>query len=162
MGVLGRILQVVGWLWVVAGFFGPIAGFSVGSFLPGLIILFVARVLRTQAARRQRMEEDDQTVERPRVARSARPPSPATRPKPVAMPTKTSNETRDETRSDDQSESPPSSDRQETLEQIFLAGRELEDEDEPPESLLGGDDTAIPLTSAEMIARARARWDKKP
>jgi hypothetical protein len=51
MAALGRLLQVIGWLWLVAGFALPALDLAEINPFPGLILIFVARALRTQAAR---------------------------------------------------------------------------------------------------------------
>ena len=155
MSALGRILQAIGWIWVIAGFAGPFGGFDVGGALPGVILIFVARVLRTQAARRSpedlTLEPDQPTrvlnTDRPPTAKPAPSPPPRSYPLP-ALPV----------------EAPASSAGDDPLTR-FLAGG---DEPEPNKETTPSDSTPSvspaaaddkPKTSAELIAEARRRWD---
>jgi hypothetical protein len=160
MAVLGRILQAIGWLWVLAGFFGNFINLPVGNIVPGIILLFIARVVRAQAGRRERAEgpedvlatqsvpTDTQTA--PRRVPSMRPP-PEPRVEPAPTPSR-------------HASAEPERSRSEALEKILLAGNALEEdlgstEVEIPVELAEGE---VRLSSAEMIARARQRWDRRP
>jgi hypothetical protein len=154
MSALGRILQAIGWIWVIAGFAGPFGGFDVGGALPGVILIFVARVLRTQAARRSpedvALEPDEPTrilnTERPTTVTPWAPPVPPVptmQTQPVAEP-------------------PVSGD--DPLTRFLAVGDEPEptkkttpSDPTPSISPEGADDK--PKTSAELIAEARRRWD---
>lgn len=167
MAALGRILQVVGWLWVIAGLVGPALGFWDLSFIPGVVVVFLARILRTQAERRElpdldRREETEEATqppparlmntERQRLEQQARPQpamiehEPMSDPEPIGQPT---------------------SKRNQLLDQIVTAGREVEEEMSAPQredraEPVDAPDTPKPMSSDEMIARARKRWDSKP
>lgn len=165
MSALGRILQVVGWLWVIAGIAGPIFGFSGFSFLPGIIVLFIGRIIRNQGVQKEMPElggqkeehrpvsQNTRSTERPRMTPPRVPEPPATEP------AAETGETPELT--------PPPRKRNEMLEQIVIAGREAaaeemspsgpDDEVEPGE----GEEMRRPMSSSEMIARAHRRWDSK-
>lgn len=144
---------------------------------PGLILIFIARALRTQAARNAPVEDGHEEPaepaqpERPlntdRIQRPApRPPSPdpvaryreaepAPRPERAHVP-----------------EPGPSADegsevgeRDNIIERIVIAGRQAATKESSQErvdsarSVRSGD--TKPMSSAEMIAQARKRWDRK-
>jgi hypothetical protein len=160
MAALGRILQVVGWLWFGVAVAGAIFGFGDFEIFPGLILVFVARALRTGARRRQ--GDDDTSQVDPAAAhpervlnteRQTRPP-PAIRSEPstVIVP------------------APAPKKRNELLETIVESGHqaakteEAPDEpgDKPTQAMPEPDhDRREPKTSDEMIAEARRRWDRK-
>lgn len=162
MAALGRILQVVGWLWVVYGFVSPAFGLPDLSFFPGIILVFVARVLRNQAKRR----------DMPDLGEEAGTTEPEPTPAPRMMNTERQRVTQQERPQpvviEQESPSEPAPQRRnELLEQIVSAGRDSAEEQMAPEP----DDEAgsaqesparAPMTSAEMIARAHERWDSKP
>ncbi len=157
MSALGRILQAIGWVWVIAGFAGHIAGFDFGGALPGVILIFIARVLRTQAARRSPEDVALELDQPTRVLNTDRPPTatPAAPPPPRSYPTP----------------APPVEASESSAEDDpltrFLAGG---DEPEPtkemtrPESTIPVSSEAVdvkPKTSEELIAEARRRWDRQ-
>ena len=159
MSALGRILQAIGWIWVIAGFAGPFGGFDVGGALPGVILIFIARVLRTQAARKIPEDvafEPEQstrilnTDRAPTATPAAAPPPPVLQPRvhPTPVPPITE---------------PPAGDDDPLTR--FLAG---DGEPGPTEETTPSDSTPSvssesaddkPKTSAELIAEARRRWD---
>jgi hypothetical protein len=51
--------------------------------------------------------------------------------------------------------------RDDILNRILLAGREAEDETVVHEEASPPDEGTTPRTSAEMIAQARKRWDRR-
>jgi hypothetical protein len=168
MAAIGRILQVIGWLWFIAGFVGPAVGFDALNPFPGLILIFIARVFRSRA--RSEMPPgpaDGQTapqpqpleVARPQPAQQAPPPSPK----------------RPEARSTAEPKPEPAyerpvDERNELLERIAAAGRGAAEPDVPEPKRQGtgpkteeskpGDVARKPMSSAEMIAQARKRWDR--
>ena len=175
MAALGRILQIIGWLWFAAGFLGPLVGFEEVNLFPGLILIFVARAIRTQAARRAPPEPDeDDRVEEPRPERVLNtervprtPPPPA--PDPIVRYQRAEAQTTmDE---DDEQDDPRSGERDNLIERIALAGRETTTNSESAAdrsagSTLESDHRAVapktkPMTSAEMLAQAHKRWDRK-
>jgi hypothetical protein len=167
MAALGRLLQVIGWLWLVAGFALPALDLAEINPFPGLILIFVARALRTQAARNappepaaeeQAPEERILNTDRVRVEPQPSPKPPPPSPQPVTIPRQT-----------DPRPSPSApSERESLIERIAEAGREAEADLTQPD--LGELDvtaprgSAKPMSSAEMIAEARRRWntDKRP
>lgn len=168
MAALGRILQAAGWLWVIAGIIGPIFGLSGFNVFPGIIALFIARILRNQAVQKELPDLGDQAEEPeptpPRMMNTERrrttpPPAPG----PVAS------ETMPEPAIGDAQEpeaDAPARKRNELLEQIVLAGREAATEEAPSpmpndEVGMGEEEKRGPMSSEEMIARAHRRWDSK-
>jgi len=148
MAVVGRILQVLGWLWVAFGFFGPLLDLPNISWLPGFVLVFVSRILRTQAARNSKAEEIEDDTPVPNVERKPDPPKVQTRPAPVApKPTPVVVEP----------------DRDEIEKRLFET---MQERAEVP-ALADVDDFLArtderPKTSAELIAEARQRWNKRP
>jgi hypothetical protein len=167
MAAIGRILQVIGWLWFVAGFVGPLFDFESVNPFPGLVLVFIARVFRARA--RSEMppgpgdvgaEPQPAQVETPRS--QPRQPAPPT---PKRVETPPLEQPKPETRLER-----PVDERNELLERIAMAGRESADEpvlprlEEKGATLDKGDqkptDVVKPhMSSAEMIAQARKRWD---
>lgn len=164
MQALGRVLQVLGWLWFLAGIVGPIFGFDRLNFFPGLVLIFIARVIRVQRRRTEQAEPETQGVEREtpapeRVLNTERPQQPSA-PSPSPRPT-VDNAVERTTQPEPMSE--PSEERDDLLERIVAAGREGADEVETPED--PGPPPApgsrASMSSEEMIARAHRRWDSK-
>lgn len=181
MSALGRILQIIGWLWIAAGFFGPLVNVPGISVFPGIIILFISRVVRRQSEQVPRSEDNvEQATEQqetPRILNTERRPRPApeVEPKPAPEP-KLALEPKQETepiwRIEPKHSTEPNqriepepveSERGELLERVLLAGQEMaEQSEEPPRPELVTDEDGRPLSSAEMIARAHRRWDRRP
>lgn len=166
MAILGRVLQVVGWLWIAASFFGNFIDLPNFGFFPGLILVFASRILRFQSRRRQPGEDDREPVETavetpgPRqlyterskqtAGTSQTQPVPRASPKPApAKPTVVW----------PKDEAGPEAERDDLIEKILVAGSELADDKDMP--TLEPTYEGKPLTSAEMIERARQRWDRK-
>jgi hypothetical protein len=160
MSALGRILQAIGWVWVIAGFAGPFGGFDVGGALPGVVLIFIARVLRTQAARKSPEDVALESDEPTRILNTERPTitPPATRP-PVVQPRVYPTPTRSVGVPEPSTEDDPLA--------KFLAGG---DEPGPTKETTSPDSTPSvssesaddkPKTSAELIAEARRRWDRQ-
>lgn len=159
MAVLGRILQVIGWVWILAGLFGPVVGLPEGiNFFPGIIVLFISRIVRRQARRaghQSRSGEDDddaQADEEPRILNTQRQP----RPEPERLEPPAPMETVDQPTVDETDD-----DRDELMERLFLAGNEVAEETASSHLPDEMDDVDRPLSSAEMLARAHRRWDSK-
>ena len=173
---MGRVLQIAGWLWFAIGIVGPMVGYELVNPFPGLIAIFVARAIRTQAARNAPYEEDGHEepaepahLERPlntdRIQTPAPPPpspdpvaryqeaKPAPRPERVHAP---------EPSADEGGEA---GERENIIERIVIAGRQATTKESSQErvdsarSVRSGD--TKPMSSAEMIAQARKRWDRK-
>lgn len=158
MAALARLLQTVGWLWVIAGFVLPVLNVADPSVFPGVILIFVARALRTQLARHAPPSESEQEPDEPaRVLitereRTAPTSEPARTPPP--QPPKPAAETPRQSAPTPTEDVSEPDDRDELIERIALAGRAVSepatDEERP-----------APMSSAEMIAQAKRRWDKK-
>lgn len=160
MAALGRILQIAGWLWVILGFAGSFFGFLSLSFVPGIILVFIARIIRNQAARQEIPELEGSDEE----------------PEPVASPPERMMNTERQRQAERSSPEPAvveierqrdtSLNRNQLLGQIVSAGRETVEEEVVAEHDLDEPvDTGAarkPMSSAEMIARAHERWDSKP
>lgn len=156
MARLGRILQLIGWLWFIFGFVGPIfLDFDSISPLPGIVLVFIARILRTQAARQAPKEPDEtsqpvperllNTERQARTEESSPPPvvsQPVTTPPPPPRPVS-------ETATPD--EDPFTA---------FLRGEDEPDLPAPTHEAL--DELNRPRTSAEMLAEAKRRWASRP
>lgn len=175
MAALGRILQIIGWLWFAAGFLGPLVGLDDVSVLPGLILVLVARAMRNYAARHAPLElDEDDRVEEPRserVLNTERVPRtpPETAPEPVVRYQRAEVQARMD--QDDEEDDPEPEERGVLIERIALAGRETIAAREETASDSSGDSIAAsdraggsrkkPMTSAEMLAQAHKRWDRK-
>lgn len=162
MRVVGRILQAVGWIWIVAGFAGPAFGFDAPNFFPGIILLFISRFFRANAARTEPPEDDGEaTAPQPeRILNTDRvqtpPPAPRPAPRPAPQPTPP--------RPDPIFEKPAAEPEdigteEDLFERILLAGTAAADEME--KSAEPGSDVKH-KSSQDMIAEARERWGKKP
>lgn len=154
MRAIGRILQVIGWIWIAAGFIGPIFGLDVGSFFPGIIVLFVSRFLRGQTARQEKEDEQVEASEQTKASPPVQgrpvptPASPPPRPEPVVV----------------KSFDPPEMEPESSLEDVraevagifaaTLSGESADSDVSRPEGEFR------PKSSAEMIAEARRRWNK--
>lgn len=168
MAVLGRILQIVGWVWVAVGFFGPMLDLPGGlNFFPGFILVFVSRIFRTQAARNASHDDESEPLaEEPQqrafnTDRGRTTPAPEPRPTGVE-PSKTKPVPTDSIFKLTPPE--PKESKDHLLEQILLAGKEVADQPAgPPDDITPADvaDPEGPISSAEMIARAKRRWDKR-
>lgn len=161
MTALGRILQVVGWLWVAAGILGPIVGYERVNFFPGLILVFVARAIRRQTAQRapreagedvrQPAETPERMLNTERVSRTRPDPEPVIRYREAEE-----QMTLDEV-------DPPAPPQEGLLDRIVSVGRDEEVESVELESEpITGEGPRAPISSAEMIARAHRRWNRKP
>jgi hypothetical protein len=159
MRVLGRILQAIGWVWVIVGFIGPMFGWNAPNFFPGIILLFVSRIFRAQGSRQSPSDEAADTPAQPeRILNTDRlqPPAPPPaashpvpgKPQPIFEKPETS-----------EIESDPEDG---LLERVLLAGlapsEEMDDRPEP-DALIGD---GQPKSSQDMIAEARKRWGKRP
>ena len=120
----------------VSGFLG--AGQTFGLF-PGLIVIFLGRAI-SRASRREEPEEQTQ------------PQRPPARPRPVAV---------ERTTPPNERRQPPKSDP--VVEEILAAGRQLQEEIAPEVDLspieVQFDNEFRPMSSEEMVQRARKRWD---
>lgn len=173
MTAFGRILQVIGWLWIAVGFFGPLVNVPDVSVFPGIIILFISRVIRKQGEQTRRQEDDIDQLEQqeaPRPLNTQRPQRRAEAkksPEPMAISTKQPESKSSLDPKVGGAEPKPESDNEERsdlFERVLLAGQDLADkpgDSFDPETTSEGVDGS-PMSSAEMIARAHRRWDRKP
>ena len=131
MKVFGRILSILGWLLVVGSFAGGMLNFTFPTLVPGFILLFFGRVVRS--ANKARPIPDSSPDETPPPA-PRRPPPPLEEPKPSIR-----------------------------LEDAL---KEIESRKPAPEPVVEFEIPVLPtsdtpMSSAEMIERARSRWDRK-
>lgn len=155
MARLGRILQLIGWLWFAFGFLGPIfLDFDSISPFPGIVLVFIARVLRTQATRQTPKDPGQVPAPAPerllnteRQARSEETPSPSVVTQPMTIPQPTPQPAAQTAAEDDQFTR-------------FLRGEdEPTTETAPTHEAL--DELNRPRTSAEMLAEAKKRWTSR-
>lgn len=157
MTALGRVLQVIGWLWIAVGFFGPLVNLPNVSVFPGIIVLFVSRVIRKQGEQAKRTDHEEEVAheeEEPRMLNTERRTRPASEPRKRAESTPT-------VAPEDGAA------RDELLERVLLAGKavtsdEIDVEPIEPEYPEIDFEPGGRMTSAEMIARAHRRWDRRP
>ena len=157
MAAFGRILQIVGWFWVVGGVLAPMAGYERINILPGLILIFGARAIRRQAASRQEPDEEPVTEaeEAPqRILNTERVSRPAPPPEPIVRYREAEEQAADEFAA-------ISSESDELIERMTSPSRDRETDPDVPAAMAGDRVPDTRLSSAEMIARARERWDRK-
>lgn len=159
MAALGRILQLIGWLWLVVGVLGRMFGFLELTVLPGIVLIFVARVMRNQAQQTEMPDLGDRTVveDEPEPAPPERMMNTERRRQPPPEPAYVEPPAKDQ---------PRPMKRNDLLEQIVGSGGQAEggETSSDTEQLVSVDDpeSRRPMSSAEMIARAHERWDSKP
>ncbi len=165
MAALGRILQIAGWLWLIGGFFGSIFGFITLNLIPGIILVFVARVIRNQAGTREMpdlgeqpsVEEQQQPTTPTAEAPPQRQPPPS--PEPYVLETPSRREPAPEPQP-----SPKPGPRRRLLEEVVGLDPDRDDDDASEETAMTSDqmtEERRPMSSAEMLARAHERWDSK-
>jgi len=164
MQAIGRILQIVGWLWFAAGIVGPVVGLDRFNFFPGLVLVFFSRIIRAQAARTaspqpETNEGEAETTPPPRPLNTERgqPSAPTPSPQVSYTPRPPVPELVVDS-------AEPPDDQSDLLERIVAAGREVGEEITEKTStpdLAEPDMDRKPMTSEEMIARAHRRWDSK-
>ena len=187
MAALGRLLQIIGWLWVLVGFIGPrvdLDAFGLESIgvLPGLVLIFIARAFRARARAEEEQESGEarpqprpirtdtgaerrQAPSTPAPARSE-PSPPAARQEPSRPVPPRRDPSQPTERKPQPKVEPPPPDETDLLERIALAGRgaaeglSADDLMDELKSLKRDDDERKPISSAEMIAQARKRWDR--
>ena len=167
MAALGRILQIAGWLWLIGSFAGSILGLIGLNPLPGIILVFVARVIRNQANTGEMPELGEQpSVEQqqrpaPQPVETPRQRAPSPSPEPYVVETPSHREPAPEPQLD-----PKPGPRRRLLEEFVGLDPDSEDDDASGETAMPPDqmtDTGErrPMSSAEMLARAHERWDSK-
>lgn len=151
-------------------------GYEGVNLFPGLILIFVARVIRTRVARRAPPELDEaagmedsrpeRVLNTERVSRTPEPPPPD----PVVRYQRAGAQT---TVDDDDDEGEfERGERDHLIERIAHAGRETATGKETAadrsssgptleSERLAGEHRKKPMTSAEMLAQAHKRWDRK-
>jgi hypothetical protein len=157
MAAFGRILQIVGWFWVVGGFLAPMAGYERINILPGLILIFGARAIRRQAASRREPDEELATADEEapqRILNTERISRPAPPPEPIVRYREAEEQVGDESAA-------ISAESDELTERMRPANRDRESDPIVPAAMAGDRAPDPRLSSAEMIARARERWDRK-
>lgn len=168
MAALGRILQIAGWLWLIGGFFGSIFGFISLNLIPGIILVFVARVIRNQAGTREMpdlgeqpsVEEQQQPVTPTAEVPPQRQPLPS--PEPYVLETPSRREPAPEPHPSPK----PAPRRRDLLEEVVGLDPDRDGDDASEETATTSDqmtdtDERRPMSSAEMLARAHERWDSK-
>jgi hypothetical protein len=156
MAGIGRTLQIIGWLWLIAGFVGPRAGLPDVGIFPAFVLIFISRIFRTQARRNAPEETVDEVEPEPqapeRILNTDRAPRPPPSPEPVV-------------RYSEPEPEPEPEERNELLERIALAGRDATTEEDSPtdaeDAAADAIDVSGSMSSAEMIAQARKRWDRR-
>lgn len=152
---VGRLLTTLGWAWVILGIVGGAFGLERFNIFPGFILLFVGRAIRRGGREREPQDQEDEAVEaeapRPRPLNTDRvvlPPAPRPDPEPKVV-----------------VEMPNEEERREALEKILetgLAASAAHDERAAEDLALDLDEGVHgPISSAEMIERARKRWDRR-
>lgn len=162
MAIVGRILGIAGSVWIALGLFGHLINVPNVNPLPGIVLLFVAGVLRKQSsANRGTQDEDGQAmpVRAPTTRRAPRPdPTPPSKTgvskpapsasqrvvKPVAM---------------------GEGEKMVTMDDEHLAGETSPDRDTmalPYDEEADSYHSGQALSSSEMIAQARRRWNRRP
>jgi len=161
--VLGRLLGWLGWVSVLAGIFGQ----DVPSFIvvPGFFLVFLGRLLRSRA-RTEPVDLEDLSVQQP----PDRPLNTDRRPTPPLFPSRSPDyETPSPHRSQPEQRVDPvhggMSERNVLLEQVLApateAAAESDETDQIPDPTPVPDLDHTPMTSEEMIARARERFYRK-
>jgi len=159
MAAVGRILQVVGWVWVAVGLFGSMVGLPDLNFFPGIVLVFLSRALGRQARRNEPDELAADTAPLPeRQLNTERvqtqEPAPSPRAQGLARPV--------ETTAKPSGQPSPPEERNEILERILAAGSDVAGDSRPAEPEESSLEAGQPMTSAEMIAQARKRWNTRP
>jgi outer membrane biosynthesis protein TonB len=167
MAALGRLLGILGWLWFIAGFVAPALDIADIEFFPGLILVFVGRMLRGQARRQEpEPEAEPVTTEPPPRQLNTERTKPEPTPQPVAR-TPPILTTPTSPPPPIAPEMPAEEEEEEVREKLFSAIRSAAAASADDEA---GIDVEVavkdaagdkPLTSEEMIARARQRWDRR-
>lgn len=148
MAGLGVLITLLGWGLLVYAFVGPRFGLGSISFIPGVVFLIAGRMLRATAKRRRGDYDEGDLADLsnappPREPAPTPAPAPARRSEPPrpAAPTPST-----EALADDDGDS--------YAEALRAAADDVLDEGARRDSVTG-------LSSAEMIARARRRWDRR-
>lgn len=168
MAALGRLLSTIGWLWFGAGIVAPMFAFDRVNVFPGLILILVGRVIRAQARRRESDEASepaspeqearplntDRVQPTPTVGPAAEPAvrtppilgTPIPPPPVVVQP--------------DQTEATIT---EKLFSKIGTAASARDDTDviPGPDAIVEDAEEKKTLSSEEMIARARQRWDRR-
>lgn len=164
MANAGRILGIIGALWVALGLFGNLINVPNVNFFPGIILLFVARVISKQARETRRNQERESDGR----GTPARPPEIRRQPPPRRTPTPRETVGRPPQPSPEvvvPAAAKSDEEREEMLEDILLVGRGASEEKMEAMSSSDADSESFhsgqTLSSSEMIAQARRRWNRK-
>lgn len=152
---VGRLLTTLGWAWVILGIVGGAFGLEQFNIFPGFILLFVGRAIRRGAREQEPQGQEDEAVEaeapKPRPLNTDRvvpPPAPRTESDPKVV-----------------VELPDEDERRDALEKILESGlaASAARDDRAAEDLALDFEEGVhgPISSAEMIERARKRWDRR-
>lgn len=152
---VGRLLTTLGWAWVILGIVGGAFGLEQFNIFPGFILLFVGRAIRRGAREQEPQGQEDEAVEaeapKPRPLNTDRvvpPPAPRTESQPKV-----------------EVELPDEDERRDALEKILESGlaASAARDDRAAEDLALDFEEGVhgPISSAEMIERARKRWDRR-
>lgn len=154
MAALGRIFSLFGFLWFLAALFGQEFGLPPLNLLPAIVFILFGRALRTQARRRapsessEPMSQPEARVEIPepveRPLNTDRPSAPPPTPPVMRIP-----------------EPKVVVEERNALFDRIAAADETAALPEPATPPILDSDSKQPMTSAEMIAEARKRWDRK-
>lgn len=143
-GIFGRLLTAFGFVWLLWSFFGELVTLELGAtpidlpLLPGFVFLFLGRAL-SRGARRRPIESTSDESPRPQ---SRRPAQPRVQPKPSP-------------RESILERPEPVVEDQVMIEEVMVQALET---DEAPVS----EGTAARKSSAEMVAEARQRFNRRP
>ncbi len=154
MAVVGRIIMLAGWFLILLAAFGPAIGWAVnlGGIFPGIFLLFLGGILRRRAEQRTSVEEVEAPTQPPRPLATQRPPRrqpPPPPPEPVV-------------RHVEPEEAPETESSADLMERILSTGTDSAGDQEVVAEPTVTIDTGEfkPRSSAEMIARARSRWNR--
>jgi hypothetical protein len=153
MEAAGRVIRALGWLVIIGGGLARFFGFDQINLFTGVVFIVVGGMLRSRARSQAPDPDDELATSEERVLNTQRPSPAPVRSEPVVRPYQPPPVA-------EPAPEPADEDREEILEQILLAGTEYATETSSRSSS-GDMEPASHLTSAEMIAHARRRWDRK-
>jgi hypothetical protein len=141
MAFIARLIQGAGWLWIATGIAGQIFGFADIGWFPGIILVFIARVLRAQTSRQPRSEETPASTapERPLNTERSQEPTREPSPEPVVV-----------------TEPAVVIEPVEPRKPVVTEREPIE----VPQVVLEPSQRSV-KSSEEMIAEARRRWDRR-
>jgi hypothetical protein len=159
MAFISRLIQGAGWLWIAAGIASQMFDFGDISWFPGIILIFISRILRTQVSRQPQPDQVELPVKQPPVMEV---PVPSVPERPL------NTERRPEPAPTPPVQKPPAPKPLEVKKPPVVMepiGLEEPDTSEPePAEMPKLDLERTPRSmksSEEMIAEARRRWDRR-